>query len=205
MMIALHHAVLPAQAVPPDTVAVLTPSGPLATAEAISSIVLAVGLLLVLGGLLALFLQLRSLTRELASVARKVQKEAAPVLDRARSVAENVEFISMSVRTDVQRLTESVARLNDRLKQASDRMEERIQDFNALVEVMQSEAEGLALDTAAAVRGLRAGTGSLAARPGESAPLPPGTADGEEAVVGPEREARPSNASHEPSPGDGEA
>jgi hypothetical protein len=205
MMIALHHTIFPAQVVPMDTVAVLTPSGPLATAEAISTIVLAVGLLLVLGGLFALFLQLRSLTRELGTVARKVRTEAAPVLDRARSVAENVEFISMSVRTDVQKLTDSVARLNDRLKQASDRMEERIQDFNALVEVMQSEAEGLALDTAAAVRGLRAGTGSLAGQPGESAPLPPGTADGEEAAAAPERDLRSSDSSHEPSPDHGEA
>jgi hypothetical protein len=41
-------------------------------------------------------------------------------------------------------------------------MEKRIQDFTALVEVLQTEAEDLALDTAAAVRGVRAGTRSLA-------------------------------------------
>jgi hypothetical protein len=45
-------------------------------------------------------------------------------------------------------------------------MEERIQDFSALVEVLQNEAEDLALDTAAAVRGVRAGTKSLAAEKG---------------------------------------
>ena len=80
---------------------------------------------------------------------------------RARSVAENVDFITMAVRTDVQKVTASVSGLNDRLKEASERMEERIQDFTALVEVLQNEAEDLALDTAAAVRGVRAGTRSL--------------------------------------------
>jgi hypothetical protein len=55
-------------------------------------------------------------------------------------------------------------------------MEERIQDFTALVEVLQNEAEDLALDTAAAVRGVRTGTKTLAAEGGSStsgSPLPP--------------------------------
>jgi uncharacterized protein YoxC len=162
MIYSLRALDSPVQATTMDTVAVLVPSGPLATAEAVSTIVLAVGMVCVLIALFAVLLQIRRLSQSLGSVAKRWEKEAAPVMDRARSVAENVEFITMSVRTDVQKLNASVASLNDRLKQASDRMEERIQDFNALVEVMQSEAEGLALDTAAAVRGLRAGTGSLA-------------------------------------------
>ena len=190
----------PVQAATADTVALLVPSGPLATAEAISTIVLAVGMVCVLIALFALLLQVRRLSQSLGAVAKKWEKEAAPVMDRARSVAENVEFITMSVRTDVQKLNASVASLNDRLKQASDRMEERIQDFNALVEVMQSEAEGLALDTAAAVRGLRVGTGSLTSagedpHPGttEVAPFPghrldAGIAPGE---VGPARAPHP--------------
>ena len=105
--------------------------------------------------------QLRSLTRSLGSVARRMETDAAPVMDRARIIAENMEFITAAVRTDVQKVSESVTRLNDRLKQASERMEERIQDFTALVEVLQEEAEELALDTAAAVRGVRAGTRAL--------------------------------------------
>jgi hypothetical protein len=83
-------------------------------------------------------------------------------MERARSVAENMDFITAAVRTDVQKVHKSVAQLNDRLTQASTRMEERIQDFSALVEMLQSEAEELALDTAAAVRGVRAGSKALA-------------------------------------------
>jgi uncharacterized protein YoxC len=131
--------------------------------ESISIIVLGAAILGVLIVLLLVLLQVRKLARSVTTVAKRMEKETAPVIERARSVAENVEFISMSVRTDVQKLNASVSGLNDRLKEASARMEDRIQDFNALVDLLQSEAEALALDTAAAVRGVRAGTRNLAA------------------------------------------
>jgi uncharacterized protein YoxC len=153
----------------PDTVNFAMQPSALATAESVATIVLTVAVLGVLVGLVGVLLQMRKLTRSLGEAAQRVQHDAGPVLDRARSVAENVEFITAAVRTDVQKLNDSVARLNDRLKQASDRMEERIQDFTALVEVLQTEAEDLALDTAAAVRGVRAGTRSLGA---SSDPMP---------------------------------
>jgi hypothetical protein len=143
----------------------VTSPGFLATAEAISSIVLGVAVLGVLVALLAVLLQLRKLARSVNDVAKRMEKGAAPVMDRAKSVAENVDFITMAIRTDVQKINASVSSLNDRLKEASVRMEERIQDFTALVEVLQNEAEDLALDTAAAVRGVRAGTKNLASEP----------------------------------------
>ena len=134
----------------------------LSTVEAVSIVVLGFAVLGVLIALLVILLHLRKLTRSLGVVAKGLERDAAPVMVRVRSVAENVDFITMAVRTDIQKLNASVASLNDRLKEASVRMEERIQDFTALVEVLQNEAEDLALDTAAAVRGVRAGTRSLA-------------------------------------------
>jgi len=151
-----------ATTLPPGGAALTAPSDFLATAEAVSTIVLVVAVLLVLLALMALFLQFRMLTRSVTAVAKRLEKDAGPVMVRAKSVMENMDFISASVRTDVQKVNASVAQLNDRLNQASERMEERIQDFSALVEVLQSEAEELALDTAAAVRGVRAGTKALA-------------------------------------------
>jgi uncharacterized protein YoxC len=157
-----------------DTLAAVASTDLLSTAEAISTIVLGVAVLGVLVALLAVLLQLRKLARSVGSVAKRLEKDAAPVMTRARSVAENVDFITMAIRTDVQKLNASVSGLNDRLKEASVRMEERIQDFTALVEVLQNEAEDLALDTAAAVRGVRAGTKSLAAEEPDTPPgLPP--------------------------------
>lgn len=145
-----------------DTLVMVMPQSLLSTMEAVSSIILTVIVLGVLVALVVVLLQLRSLTRSAASLTQRMEKEAAPVLERARRVAENVDFITMAVRDDMQKLNESVNRLNERLKDASRRMEERVQDFSALVEVLQSEAEDLALDTAATVRGVRAGTRALA-------------------------------------------
>jgi len=145
-----------------DTVVVMVPPSFLSTTEAVSTILLTV---VVLGGLIALvngIIQVRKLSRAVTEVLERLERDAGPVVDRAKSVAENVDFITAAVRTDVQKVNESVARLNDRLKEASERMEERIRDFTALVEVLQAEAEDLALDTAAAVRGVQAGTRSLA-------------------------------------------
>lgn len=147
---------------PSDTVALAVPPTFLSTAEAVSTILLTLVVLGVLVAFIHGILQLRKLTRSVTKVMERVESDAGPLVDRAKRVAENVDFITAAVRTDVRKLNESVARLNDRLNEASERMEERIQDFTALVEVLQSEAEDLALDTAAAVRGVKAGTRSLA-------------------------------------------
>jgi len=166
------------QGSPPDTLAMVVAPSLLSTVEAISTIVLGVAVLGALVTLLVVLVQLRKLGLTLSAVAMRLEKDAAPVMERARSVAENVDFISMAVRTDVQKLNSSISGLNDRLKEASARMEERIQDFTVLVEVLQREAEELALDTAAAVRGVRAGTRSLASD-GER----PGGEGGEESLL----------------------
>ena len=112
----------------------------------------------------------------------EVRQHVAPVTERTRGIAENVEHITRSLRDDVKRVNESVEALTDRLKQASDRMEERIEDFNALMEVVQEEAEGVFIDTASTVRGVRAGARSLADGPREpnlqvSEPSPDGEMD----------------------------
>lgn len=106
--------------------------------------------------LVTLLVQIRRLGRELS-------RQAGPLVDRGKVVAANLEYISAQVRTDVDRLNGSVKALSDRLNQASQRMEERIEEFNALMEVVQGEAEDVFLDTASTVRGLRAGAQHLAA------------------------------------------
>jgi len=92
-----------------------------------------------------------------------VRQNLGPVSDRARSISDNVEFITQALRTDVERLNTSVKALTDRLQLASERMEERIEEFNALMEVVQNEAEDIFLDTASTVRGVRAGARSIGA------------------------------------------
>lgn len=154
------------QSIPVDTVAVVASRSALEAAADVSLVVLL--LLAVIGtvGLLMFVRQMNRLASHVTKLTHQLERQVDPVLDRARSVARNVDFIAEAIRSDVERLTGSVHVLSDRLEQASDHMEERIDEFNALIEVVQSEAEGIFLDTASAVRGVRAGARAL--DPGET-------------------------------------
>jgi hypothetical protein len=59
-------------------------------------------------------------------------------------------------------------------------MEERVEEFNALMDVVQDEAESVLLDTAALVRGVRAGAKTIG---GSTAGATPG-GDPQEAPLG---------------------
>jgi len=126
----------------------------LATLSDVATIVIAVAMLALVLVALSVFLRLNRLLGEMKGVAKD---NIGPVSDRAKLISDNVEFITQALRTDVERLNSSVRALSDRLHHASDRMEERIEDFNALMEVVQGEAEEIFLDTASTVHGVRAG------------------------------------------------
>ena len=120
----------------------------------ISTVVIAAISVILLVTVLLFLVQLKRL---LASI----QQQVEPVSDRARAAAKNVEYISAVVREDVQKVRGSVSGLSDRLTEASERMEERVEEFNALMDVVQEEAEAVLLDTAAVVRGVRAGAQTM--------------------------------------------
>jgi hypothetical protein len=128
---------------------------------------LTVVVVLLLGGLVVLLFQLRGIHRSVTGLLGRVEKKLDPVIDRTRDVAANVDFISAAVRTDVQRVSDSVRSLSERLQSASDRMEQRVQEFNALMEVVQSEAEDIFIASAATMRGVRAGARALRDGDGE--------------------------------------
>ena len=91
-------------------------------------------------------------------------RHLGPVSDRAKVISDKLEFITQALRQDVEKLNDSVQALTDRLQLASERMEERIEEFNALMEVVQGEAEEMFLDTASTVRGVREGARMIAER-----------------------------------------
>ena len=130
-------------------------------AASVAEIVIAV-VVVVLSGLAILTL-LRAY-RLLKEVQRTASNHLGPVIDRSRVIADNLEFITQVLRQDVEKLGASVETLTDRLHLASDRMEERIEEFNALMEVVQGEAEEMFLDTASTVRGVREGARAMSDR-----------------------------------------
>ncbi len=159
----LSISLLPLQ----QTVANAAPNT-LQVAAEVSTVVIAVISVVLLVVTLLFLVQLKRLLGSL-------QQHVQPVTDRARVAAENVEYITALVRQDVQKVRASVSGLSDRLGEASERMEERVEEFNALMDVVQDEAESVLLDTAAIVRGVRAGAQTMggsvaAAAPGGDAP-----------------------------------
>ena len=141
----------------------------LAMLSEVATVVIAVAMLVLVLVALSVLLRLNRLLDEMKGVAKD---NIGPVSDRAKIISDNVEFITQALRTDVERLNSSVRALSDRLNQASEHMEERIEDFNALMEVVQGEAEDIFLDTASTVRGVRAGARQITT-PRKAAAAPP--------------------------------
>ncbi len=164
-----------------DTVVAVPVRDGLATVESVAVIVLGLAVVAMFFLFLRVTLEMKDLESKVRSLVARIDERLEPVTERAANVAENVDFVSRVVREDVERLSISVQRMGDRLNQASDRMEERIDEFNALMELVQSEAEDIFIDTASTVRGVREGTRAIrdgrgsgaSAAPGEEAPEPP--------------------------------
>lgn len=147
-----------------------------AIAQTLAVIVLALAALAIFVLLLRVALELRSLDEGVRHLVGRMEERVDPVMERARVVAENAEYISHAVRTDVEKVGDAAERVRRSLDRASAQMEERVEEFNALIAVVQSEAESLFLDTASTVHGVKAGTRSLRGRrvaeptPGQPSP-----------------------------------
>lgn len=137
-----------------DTIVTIQIRDTLGTAVDIATLTMAVTLA-VLAAMMAFML--RDIRANMMGAQKTLNRTLAPIQERGTAIADNVEFITAALRADVTRLTGSVKALNDRLQQASDHMEERIEDFNALMEVVQGEAEELFLDAASTAHGVKVG------------------------------------------------
>lgn len=142
-----------------DTVVTIVARDTLSTVVDVAVVILVVALVVAVMAVVGLILALRRGVLRVKDLIARLEKD--PILRRGQNVAENVEAISATLRKDVTRLSASVDQISERLDQASERMEERVEDFNALLEVMQEEAEDIFVRTASRVRGVRAAAGSL--------------------------------------------
>jgi len=155
-----------------DTVVTVVVRDPLATAVDIATVALALALLVGVLAVVALVLALRRGTLQLREFASRMEKD--PLLRRTQNVVENIEAITSSLRRDTARLSSSVDHVSARLDQAANLMEERVEDFNALLEVVQEEAEDVFVRTASRVRGVRAAAEALTGGAAEAQTGPPG-------------------------------
>ncbi len=91
----------------------------------------------------------------------RVYGDVNPIMRHASAIADNVNYITTSVRTDVQMVNATIAAANLRLQEAVAMTEQRLTEFNALLAVVQDEAETMFVATASTVRGVRTGAAAL--------------------------------------------
>ena len=91
----------------------------------------------------------------------RVYGDINPIMRHASSIADNVNYVTTSIRVDVQQINQTIASANARLTQAIAMTEDRLREVNALLAVVQEEAEDMFVSTASAVRGAQAGAAIL--------------------------------------------
>src|SRR6185503_1983989 len=99
--------------------------------------------------------------RKVREIIDRVYADVTPITRHASSIADNVDYITTSIRTDVQQVNATIAAANRRLNHAVQVTETRLNEFNALLSVVQQEAEQAFVSTASAVRGVRTGAATL--------------------------------------------
>lgn len=87
----------------------------------------------------------------------RIYGDINPLMRHARTIADNVNYISTSVRVDIQQVSQTIAMANKKLVESVAAAEERVKELNALLAVVQEEAEGAFITTASTLRGVRTG------------------------------------------------
>ena len=123
----------------------------------VAQIILAIALLAVGLGVLFAAMKVKALAKKVEEQGQKLRVDLAPAIRNVTTVSENAVAVSKSVRGDVDRLSGSVTAATEKLKEAAAVAEQRVGEFNALLGVVQEEAEELFIGGASAIRGARAG------------------------------------------------
>ena len=87
--------------------------------------------------------------------------DIGPLVRNANTIADNVNYITTSIRVDVGQFNQTVALANERLTAAVKTAERRIRELDALMRVVQREAEDAFVTTAATLRGVNVGAATL--------------------------------------------
>jgi uncharacterized protein YoxC len=95
--------------------------------------------------------------KKVSEMLDKVYGDINPLMRHASAIADNVDYISTAMRVDVQQVSQTVAAVNQRLQQAANSAEDRINQLNALLDVVQEEAESAFVTTASTIRGVQTG------------------------------------------------
>jgi uncharacterized protein YoxC len=169
-----------------DTIWVQQPTahqGLLEQITSIAGVVMTLTLLAIAITLVPAAWNFRKTYKKTSGLLDKVQADVAPLIKHAHSIADNVNYISTAIRSDVGQIHGTLIEANRRLQEAVALTERRMHDFSALLAVVQQEAEGIFVSTAATVHGVRTGASHFAGADGPELASVEVDDDGLEAAV----------------------
>jgi len=151
---------LQAAATLPDTIITKQVEPEASTFEKITTV--ASGLASIALLLLAVFLipaawNFRKSYAKVSDMLDRIYGDINPLMRHASTIADNVNYISTAVRVDVQQVSQTIAAANQKLVASVAAAEDRVKELNALLAVVQEEAEGAFVSTASTLRGVRTG------------------------------------------------
>jgi uncharacterized protein YoxC len=151
---------LQAVATLPDTIItkqVVSDPGLFQKVTAYASGLASIALLVLAVALVPAALNFRKSYGKISDMMDRIYGDINPIMRHASTIADNVNYITTSVRVDVQKLSQTVASANQRLMASVELAEDRIKELNALLAVVQEEAESAFVSTASTIRGVRTG------------------------------------------------
>ncbi len=125
-------------------------------------LVLVVGLIALTAGAL-LAVTLRKSIIALQATVDRLSIDIKPLVHQATRLSEDAHDIVKTVRKEVDKLADATGEVSDRILDISDAAEERIDQVNALLDVLQDEVQDTALGAVATARGLKVGAAALGA------------------------------------------
>ncbi len=123
----------------------------------VASGLMTIALLVLAVGLVPAAWSFRKTYKKINDLIDRVYGDVSPLVRSASIAADDAKDILAIVKGDVRQVQQTIAAANSRLLKATREVEERLDQFNALIEVVQDEAESAFVGTASTVRGVRTG------------------------------------------------
>ncbi len=126
-------------------------------------------ILVLVAGLVALVamaataLALRHAITKLQDTVDRLVGDAKPLLHQATRASEDARDVIKLVRAEAEKIAGATGAVADRLLDVSQAAEERLDQVNALLDVLKDEVQDTAISAAASVRGMRVGAVALGA------------------------------------------
>lgn len=123
-------------------------------------------LLLAVGALISLILLLTGLregVKKLNATLDRLTTDTKPMLASARAMVDDARDMVAVVKRDVSHVSGAAAAMGDTILDAADVTAQRIDEVNAVLDVVQEEIEETAITAISAVRGVRLGARELLA------------------------------------------